>query len=229
MISAIFRALAEQKRRRDYLEARRRAELEALRTGRPVEPPQPEPSARQRLEELARKRRQAMARASGTQQAPTPTTPAQTPGRVRQIVLPGGIVLEIPEELTQTPQPKPAPGQIPSQPQQRSSARSLQSQPQAGRDTPARSRPSRQQPSRRTDHQPRQAMAPVRPPAQPRTEREQEPETQRTAAAASLLGAAPAAPPPAPKRLSITFPLSRTDWRRAVVLREVLDPPLALR
>jgi hypothetical protein len=227
IFSAIMKALAQKKQERDALARREKAQLEALRTGRPVaEPPADQASARQRLEELAQRRRQALAQAgpaARTAQPPAPSTPPPTPTPgTRQIRLPGGIILEVPEDLAPpapAPQPRPSP---------------------APQNTERRRTPKRRPAA--TPPMPTQPQAPARsatPPA--RVASASENITRSAQRAALSVPDQPTAPaePPAARPPSTTRaaardarsfgPWTRADWRRAIIMRELLGPPVGMR
>lgn len=252
IVSAIFKAMAQKKQQRDAMIARDHAELESLRTGRPVPQTQaPAPaqaeqvSAKQRLEELAARRRQAVMQSqpqvqpqARPPQLPTaPTAPAPSPtGRTRQIRLPGGIILEVPDEMTADAPARPT---AERSVQQQAPSQSMSQAPERAR-VPKR-RSAAQQAQRQAQLQSQQNAQ--RAQALGHAEIE---EASLKARRAALLAAtateaaanAPAKPetPASAKarreavRTSMTLKgLSRDEWKRAIMLREVLGTPVGMR
>lgn len=234
---AVFKSLEKKAKERQIKLDRERRELEALRTGRPTElssphsmpgpsplltqpssptPPPSQASAREQLEALAAKRRAAIdelqrrraaAGGSSSTPPPQPTTPEQ--------VL--ATILGIPTHSS----PKPAPTHRQRSPQPKPSIPAQRSSPKPPRD-------------RRKQPQDYAAPIPVERPRPakvvPRVQEEPEPPRQ------NFLAETPAPTTAAPETLSPTradplglHALTRGDLRRAMVLREVMDPPLALR
>lgn len=170
---------AEQKRLQDAI---KQAELEALRTGRPVQADmqsvsQPEPSAAERLEELARKRGQEIQSARARASAANP------------------------------PKPKPRVATSPT--------------PQV--------RGSRQQ-QRQQRQSPQPVKSAVVSPLQRRPTAEAQVETATGESTTHrLVPDASTAAPPQPVHESAHPGASRDELRRALVLREVIDPPMCMR
>lgn len=250
IVSAILKAMAQKKQQRDAMIARDHAELESLRTGRPVPqasaPAQAEQvSAKQRLEELAARRRQAVSQVQ-TQGQPqarppqlpnAPTAPTASPtGRTRQIRLPGGIILEVPDEMTADAPARPA---AERSVQQQAPSQSMSQAPERAR-VPKR-RSAAQQAQRQAQQQSQHNAQRVQ--AQEHADIEEASLKARRAAllAATATEAAANAPtkpetPTAAKarreavRTSMTLKgLSREEWKRAIMLREVLGTPVGMR
>lgn len=255
VVGKILKGLEERSKAREAKLNRDKRELEALRTGRPVDAaaptqiatPQPQPtvpsasasqrtsvqaSAREQLEALAAKRRAAideLQRRRAAQASPQPTSRSPEPGPTT------------PEQVLATILGIPTPTQGGS-PTGRGQAPSRTTRP-ANRPKPATPQPRGQaQPvrdRRQGVHQnypapvPIQRPVPRQAPPSPRPPRE---ETKRAVEVASVAPeAASQTPEPTPSGATTrTDPLglrslSRGDLRRAIVLREIMDPPLALR
>ncbi len=237
LLRAVLKSLEKKAKERQIKLERERRELEALRTGRPTElssphslrgpspvlsqpssptAPPSQASAREQLEALAAKRRAAIdelqrrraaAGGSSSPPPPQPTTPEQ--------VL--ATILGIPTQSS----PKPAPTHRQRSPQPKPSIPAQRSSPKPPRD-------------RRRQTQDHAAPIPVERPRPTKvvTPVQEAPEPPRR----SILTEAPPASTPAPETPSPTradplglHALTRGDLRRALVLREVMDPPLALR
>lgn len=143
-IGKILKSMSEARQKRQAKIDRERAEIDALRTGGRVEAvnrPLAEPSANemaQRAAEARRRQAEAAQRAAAARKTPAPTTmgaPGRgTPMRTRQVRLPGGIVLEVPDDSPEeTPQPAP---QSQTQPQ-RAKREKKQRTPQRAQPAPA--------------------------------------------------------------------------------------------
>lgn len=235
VIRGIVKFLKEQKAQRDALERRRMAQSEELRTGRPapsdVQAGVAAPvTAEQRLNELAARRKllieqaRARAAASGTRRAKPigGQTQSNAPQRPMQHVqLPGGLVLEIPIEPDAPARPHQEP---PRQPQatnppraqpQRKSSRNRTSRPQTPAETPRGSRPLSAEGVRRSSSE----SAP----------------SQRRGVSASVDPVHPQAPDmyntPRVRKGNPSFfqRMSGNDWRKAMILREILQPPVSMR
>lgn len=250
ILKVIFKSLEEQKQKRAQLAARRRMEDEMLRTGRMPQQMTgggvtPEVSARERLEELAARRRAMIEQGATQPQAQTPPRPATIPGQMTQVRLPGGIIIEVPAELVP---PEGLPGQGRSAPQQ-APARAAQS--------PQPARASGPRPSQRPAPQPQRAQAqpqarptqrtgqrssrgPTPPPSQPLATRrarkpgEQPEELTRATAIQSIepdaaLGYDPTQRTSAARVSLPGMPGTRDEWRRAILLREILGTPVGMR
>ncbi|GAB4385826.1 MAG: hypothetical protein Kow0022_13150 [Phycisphaerales bacterium] len=225
VISWVVRKLNEQRIRRQILLQRERERLEALRTGRVVEQPETPPppqllTPEQRLAEIARrrqaelaKRRQARQQAPvgvrttpvppPTVQGPSPRTPMPRPGGLR------GSTTRPPTPASPKPQPRPQP--VPAG---------------SGKLTPAQRRAMVLEERRRALEARRSAQ-----PAPPVSARETEklivhPDHQ----AQGGFSATRPDKPESASRLSISADLSSPQTLRKVfVLKEILDPPVALR
>lgn len=226
VVRGFLKALGEQKRKSDALAARKRAEAEAMRTGRPMAPAATEPvaevSARQRLEELAQRRRQAMTQAQAqiqTQAARVPARPPRLPATppsaprpspgpvaVRQVRLPGGIVLEVPVEQSPRPETLALPRAQPA----RSSAGKKRTPEQRRKIAEERAR--RDEEAEAADNRRREGIKP----AQPEPAAVAPPTTAHIARPARSLAA-------------MFRPSNRAEWQRAVILNEVLSPPVGMR
>lgn len=237
----LIRRLQEQSaiNKKKQAEARRREEI--LRTGRdPDQQPARQPdtasvsaeaAARQaRLRELRQKQLEEMRRKGQPKPAPSaqvrvPPRPAppQAPGRTGPVVIGPGSRPPPTRPQTQTiggPQPtrsKPAP---PAPPQRRPAAAPTAA-PQRSRNLPAA--PAR----------PSGAEAPAPPkrtrPAAPGTLRDTT--TPQSLASTPLISEIPeaAAPGVASATRAIGSGMTAADWRRALILGEVLAPPVSLR
>jgi len=239
LLSWVLRKLQEQAAKKKSQEAIERRELELLRTGRPSVPTPgtpaqvrvqtgPAPAAPaaatqsdvdRRIEEL-RRRREAMARqraAAGTGPAPTMTPPVPAPARPTAaqqrpqadrpppfVFIPGSSGPIVPQR---TPRPAPPTTPIPSQGQ-----------------SPAR-------PKREPKQEPRRA--PAGPASQgtlaAKLERRDAAHDAKDAAhdARAAIGSPPI--PIARDDARVGFPSTAAEWRRALISREVLSPPIALR
>ncbi len=252
ILKVIFKSLEEQKQKRTQLTARRRMEDEMLRTGRAPQPMagarvEADVSARERLEELAARRR-AMIEQGATQPQAQTRPPASIPGQMTQVRLPGGIIIEVPAELVPpeglpgqgrpAPQPQPARPPQPARaqgprPQQRSAPqRSQAPQPQRAQAQPLA------RPTQRTGQ--RSARGPTSPPSQPLATRrprkpgEQPEELTRATAIQSIepeasLGYDPTQRTSAARVSLPGMPGTRDEWRRAILLREILGTPVGMR
>ncbi|MCC7387224.1 MAG: hypothetical protein IT431_00500 [Phycisphaerales bacterium] len=228
-LEAIHKQRQERERKKELEDSRR----EALRTGQPTAqikvstqaPPQmvakegsqPAATAQERIRELARKRQQQIEelrrrqQAAGQQgqqrQGPRPTTP---PARSQPRATPaaGGRnqAPARPQSQTQPLPPARTPPRPPVQPQPRPQVR----QQTIGMPPPVR-------------------PIPRRPQIVPQTE-----ESDTTATSIHTLKAGPQMtrpslePAPAPVTI-IGKAMTAEDWRRFIVAKELLDPPLALR
>jgi len=228
ILGRILQWLGEQKKAKDRERRLEAARLEALRTGRPVAEvlgaqtaattAQPPASPSDRVQELARRRQEQLQELRRRQQAARQQqTQARTlPGPAQP--RPGGVL----RPPTPPQRPLPRAGQpIP----QRSAPRPGQPFPQRpGQRLPGAARPVPLPPKQR---QRPPAPVPAPKPAQAPTE----PEPVR---AATPIAQAPAPQPPtaAPLVGAVTIlghQMTPADWRRFVIAREILDPPLALR
>jgi hypothetical protein len=238
LLSWVLRKLQEQAAKKKAQQAIENRELELLRTGRPGVPtpgapaqvrvqtgPPPAPPGTptqsdvdRRIEEL-RRRREAMARqraapATGpaaTMSAPSPAPTAQTAtprpqtDRPRPFVfVPGSSGPIVPQRV---PRPAPPTAPVPSQSQS----------------PPRQKREPRQEPRR----------APAAPASQgtlaAKLERRDAAHQAKNAAhdARAAIGAPPA--PVARDDSRVGLPSAAAEWRRALISREVLSPPIALR
>jgi hypothetical protein len=220
LITRIWRKLNEQKRKRDEAIRREREEMERLRTGRGLtgvgasdalpQAAAPPTSARATLEDMAARRRaqiEQLRQKKMGQVAPPPTAPAP----VRQQSRPAKRPQMAPSGLTPPPQ---------QMPQQRS------------RQAPAR---RQAQPPVRTSQPQRQQQRSVPVP----TIAVEPPEREETHAAAAMredlarqVATPSAAPTVSPVRRGWAFtakPKTIQDWRRAIIVQELLSTPPALR
>lgn len=237
----LFKQVQEQRERKRIRDEQERRRDEMLRTGRdvyagpagpqtvPTEvamPPSADPQTRRR-EELARRRREqieelrrrAAARQAGQRPGPQPTSPvparAQVPsqpgpaagGPPQDLViqLPGGRVLRIPapqqpQGSQPQPQPRPQPQRPKRQPQPRPQSKS-QPKPQPVALDPAYSGEST------TEARLGKPLS-----------------VQQTPEEVYAIPSGVARPIPVLEK-----PMTPADWRRAIVMREILDRPLALR
>mgnify|MGYP000984578829 CR=1 FL=1 len=223
-VGKIVKAAKEQAEQRRRLDAAKQAEIEALRTGRPVpvDPSLPErvtmsasntnpqQSAAQRLEELAAQRRLKIeelrrARAAAASGKPPMQQPVQQVSR--------GTPPARPQQVTsRAPTPPQRVGQRPAQ----------APQPQAQRQQQQRPQQQRQQ----AKPQQRQQQPALRPPEPAQSE----PTTHR------LVPDAKTAPTEIPTEFTArrgvrigNTTMTSADWRRALVLREILGPPVSMR
>jgi hypothetical protein len=209
----------EQRAKRDALQEMARQKQEALRTGRPVATPrsaapqQAQQSPKDRIEAL-RQERMAQLRALREKRAGSPTPPAGPPTA-------SPTATAAPTTVGQSHPTLPP---IPVQPRPR---------PQA-------------QPQHRSQPRPAQPMAPqqrrrrvIAPSAQPEAQRPKAPKpTERTAAKLeSIRGASKSTRPGLSKSTGFVPEIdsaremlrSRSSIRQAMILREILDTPIALR
>jgi uncharacterized SAM-binding protein YcdF (DUF218 family) len=230
-IGKVLKNMSEARQKRLAKLERERAEIDALRTGGRLEPvnrPLAEPSANQRAQQAAEERRrqaEAAQRAAAARRNPSPTistapTTMGAPGRnagirTRQVRLPGGIVLEVPDETSDTsPQTAPQP------------VSQSQAQAQAQR--------ARREKKARTPARPAQpSAASVVPEAAPIAAYAQTAPATSAEAFGKVGAIAPRSPAPAARsRGSVTFmgqPQSRDQLRKAIVLAEVFGRPAAER
>lgn len=199
LLKTIFKAAAEAKARKDAEARRERREIDALRTGQAG----PAPSAPR--PGSARQELEAMAaqrRAEAARRTPARPARAASPPPLRTAAPPERVAqVRLPGGLVlEIPTAEPTP--VPPPPPKQAS------------------RPGRGGPQRRGSEKPRRAeTTPESARPMPRTPQPEPVAPLPVAAAARssarvwLAGAA----------------LSREDWRRAVILREVLGPPVALR
>jgi hypothetical protein len=202
VIKGIAKKLAEQKKKRDALLLQERIQFEGLRTGRPVpaaESPQPQPERVSAQEALEQRARERAQRTSGVR-VRLPGQPSSAPGRTVQITLPGGMTLEVPARDDGTPRREKA-----VQKTKRDQKR----------------RKERDQADTRTAQQ------------QVRHDTEQADTADRARRATALVEATKQADAPAREVIATQARrfrgLSRADWRTALVLQEVLGPPVASR
>jgi hypothetical protein len=214
VLSWVLRKLQEQAAKRKVQEQIERRELELLRTGRATtEAPQAQAAASgppsqsevdRRIEEL-RRRREAMARRrveEGGRTATPPISPTPpAPPQDRPMVFAGTSGPFVP------PRPRPVVLVPPPVPQQ------------------ARTTPSRPRRDARPDEAQR-AKPTAR--ASGRGNLASTLEKRDAARADQIAQTAPPAPAPAP-RSADAVPRSAAEWRRALISREVLAPPLGLR
>jgi len=220
VMKVIFTKLQEQAVKRRAQQAAEHRRLEALRTGRESDSERPiAPSvtvaqtsgtdlqdlARKRAAQLAELRRMQQARHRSGSPMPRPASPGEVilrvPGSSGPTV-PGTRSAPLPAPVGRTarPAPRPAP-------------------------------PARQtSPDRRPQSRPQKA-----PKAQPKSYPEDAPTPRRSAPAPTierdplrLAMAAPEADAPPRQRPLLASP-STTDWRRAILMSEILSPPLATR
>lgn len=217
----LFKHLAAQAEKRRLQQAQQRAELEMLRTGRTIETSSDSPGARptqsrdneeRRREELAELRRRAAARRSPqtqTQsrdpiQAPTPT-PARSPAPN-----PLELLLGLPPGTTTGGTVSPVPMRTPKTRAQRgeseSKKRRLEQQRLRAQQLAAEARRNQE----RLEQQARAARAAA------------------TVEQRLLRDAKPVSPAPVRAAIGIA-PRSAADWRRAIVMNEILSKPVSLR
>lgn len=175
IVARIMKAAKEAAEKKRIQDSIKQAELEALRTGRPIpmvmqNTPSPELSAAERLEELARKRNQEVQAARS--RASVATTPKPQP------------------RVVATP-------------------------------TPPMRQPRPQQPVRKASVATPQKRKPV-------VESQHAVDPGESTTHRLVPDSKPIAP--APQNIEVSRPgTSRDDLRKALVLREVIDPPLSLR
>lgn len=242
-ISWVTRTIEAQRKRRQAVLDRERAELEGLRTGpstaqrpMPAQPQRPAAaSAQASLEDIAARRRAAMEqlqrRAAGLPPAPPQPRASAARQEVARVL---GQVLGVPGTNVPRPAPRPA--------QQRPIPRPVQRPPMPA--PPARPAP---RPAPRPNAESDKAYAVNVPKASQHTNAPAAPQgtparpgARASAEAASAYalnipqaarssgprGSAPLAPVPTSQR---AFAVSRQDLRRSIVMREVLSPPVSLR
>lgn len=106
-LQKMFKSMQEQAAKRQAALKRERDELEALRTGRT--PAARTPSAMDTLSQRAEGASAPFPSSSPPLPRPSPSQPAGV--KTRTIRLPGGIVLEVPDEETEAPRTQPSPSQ----------------------------------------------------------------------------------------------------------------------
>ncbi|MGE3110006.1 MAG: hypothetical protein AB7G11_06200 [Phycisphaerales bacterium] len=227
VISWIAKTLQEQKKIKDAREAARRRQEQLLRTGRDdastiatstaptgADAPPPTPltttptfsapsshaDARRRLQELAERRKQQLDELRRRQAGSPPATPMQPPSPV--------AVEQRPPTRPATPTARPVPAR-PAAPQPSARPKQPKTSKRQGREPQqAEARARREQSERAAAHTVRDAQA---------TPDSYEPQPRpRPAAAIALAGARAGS-------------LSPGDWRRAILLREILDRPMSER
>jgi hypothetical protein len=230
-LSWLFQKLSEQAQKKKQLDQTQKREQERLRTGRdPSQAPggspqttrQQELAARRQaqLEELRRRQQDRLARQGqagpGQQGPPSPV-----------VFIPGssGPIVVTPRQSAPPSRPMPRP-----QPQQRPQRLPQPQQRQQPRPVPTRPQPSRPTPTPR----PAQRSARAAPEAQPResgNQGELGSESHRLLADRPDVAAARAAADVAwhDARPAADVPKTRADWRRAIIAREILAPPVAMR
>lgn len=245
-VARVAKFLKEQNEARLRAEARKRAEQEALRTGRALDMPQPAPTtsaslpadsdnktAAQRLEELAaqrraqveelRRRRAAATAGSGESTRATPSAPPPAPARapappVRRAPTPPptapGRVYPQSQQTTGTSAP---PGQVYPKSQQSTAttAPSGRVYPKSQETTGTNPRPARERP---------QVVRKNPPPAPTPVPIEIDP---GESVVHRLVKESPA-PAETKRREALSRP-AKSEWRRALMYREILSPPLSLR
>lgn len=198
----LYRQLKEQAATKRAEDARRRREEEILRTGRdPLRAP-PTPEAREeqrRIDAVVARRESELQELRRRQAGARPTGSGEPPGILIQIPGTAGPIVV-------KPVPRPRPGPAPTR------AEAPMPQPRPGRQ--GRQRPPGAQ---------RQTRKPAPRPSEPQPS----PLVERS----ELMPTEPAQPAPAPSlvRALAAAPQTPDEWRRAIVLREVLAPPLGLR
>lgn len=221
-IGKILKSMSEARQKRQVKIDRERAEIDALRTGGRIETvnrPLAQPSANelaQRAAEARRRQAEAAQRAAAARSSPAPTTmgaPGRgTPMRTRQVRLPGGIVLEVPDESPESTPPPVAQSQNQSQSQAQRARRDKKQRP-----------PQRAQP----------APASIVPEAAPIAAYAQTAPATSAEAFGKVGAIAPRAMAPATKsRGSVMFmgqQATRDQLRKAIVLAEVFGKPASER
>ncbi|HLP85969.1 MAG TPA: hypothetical protein VK157_16580 [Phycisphaerales bacterium] len=220
-IGKVLKKMNESRQLRLEKLRRERAEIDALRTGGRIEPVRTlaQPSANQLAQQAAEERRRRAQQVAAQQQqtqreqpAPQPRTtmgPVGSTGqRTRLVRLPGGIVLEVPDESAE-PQP------------------TLQPTPQRAPDRTRREKKQRPQPT------PRPAQPSNVPEAAPIAAYAQTAPATSAEAFGKVGAIAPRGVSTATKsRGTITFmgqPATREQLRKAVVLAEVFGRPASER
>lgn len=243
-ISWVTRTIEAQRKRRQAVLDRERAELEGLRTGPPTAqrpapaPPQRPavPSAQASLEDIAARRRAAMEqlqrRAAGLPPAPSQPQASAARQEVARVL---GQVLGVPG--TSLPRPAPRPGQtrpIPPRPVQRPPTPAPTARP-APRPAP---RPNAESDKAYAVNIPKASQRTSSPPpAAPRPQgTSARPGARADAAAAYALNIPQAsqstssrAPSPLAPASQRAFAVSRGDLKRSILMREILAPPVSLR
>lgn len=223
---AIIREVGKARARKVMIDQARAAELEELRTGprpssaetTPVSLRSEPMSARQQLEAMAAQRRAELDRMRAQRSASPPPMPARAPRAA-------------------SPRPQPAPAQ--AQPTSGAAAQIRAAQRSAGRTPPQASPAPRKSSKKHRAQQPMAQTAPVV--AAPQIDEEAESSLnrrgllERLAAESEQTAAAEAQKrkdPPKSRAVAIFGPgdsISPQDLRRAIVLREVLGPPVSMR
>lgn len=218
VVGKALKSMNEARQRREAKLARERAEIDALRTGGRVEAvnrPVSEPSAMERAQRAEAERRrqaEAAARAAAARNSPAPTTmgpPGRPAGiRTRQVRLPGGIVLEVPDE-------------------------SSEAAPQPVQPSPAQAQRARREKKQRPQQRPQPAPASIVPEAAPIAAYAQTAPATSAEAFGKVGAIAPRTTAPASRsRSAVMFmgqQASREQLRKAIVLAEVFGKPASER
>jgi hypothetical protein len=238
VVGRVAKAVRDVRKERERALAKERAEIDALRTGRAsgdpsdaMLPSDPEAALNERRRRIEQARRaqardeapqqRQQQRDSATQERESQRAGAPSPQRrTRFVRLPGGVVIEVPEEAL-PPQARSAPQQAPQTPQAPSRPRPAQRQPQKARPQRPSNKPT---PSRATPQVESQSS----------THRllDDAPEAAPRGASSGALDAARAIVPGTATRGALALlrrGASREEIRRAFVLAEVLGPPRGMR
>lgn len=228
---AIIREVGKARARKVMIDQTRAAELEGLRTGprpssaetTPVSVRSEPMSARQQLEAMAAQRRAELNRMRAQRSASSPAPPpmpAQAPRAA-------------------SPRPQPAPAQ--TQPTSGAAAQIRAAQRSAGRTAPQTSPPPRKASKKQRSRQPMAQAAHVPVVVPPEIDEEAESSLNRRGLLERLAAEGAATDQAESERRTAISkaramamfgtgaPLTTRDWRRAVMLREVLGPPVSMR
>lgn len=228
---AIIREVGKARARKVMIDQARATELEELRTGprpssaetTPVSVRSEPMSARQQLEAMAAQRRAELDRMRAQRSAPSPSPPPM-PARAPRAA---------------SPRPQPAPAQ--TQPTSGAAAQIRAAQRSAGRAAPLAPPPPRKSSKKQRSQQPMAQAAHVPGVVSPQIDEEAESSLnrrgllERLAAESEQTAAAEAQKrkdAPKSRAMAVFGPggsISPQDLRRAVVLREVLGPPVSMR
>jgi hypothetical protein len=248
ILSKIVKSMREAREKRLAAIRREQLEIDALRTGqrrddiRDRELAEEAQERRRVAAETARRQQQQQqqARAQQTAGSATRSSPGRPTGPTKQIRLPGGIVLEVPDEQSERSQPeRPQPAQ---QQAQRQQPRQVQPQRQQQQQRPKQPAQAPAKPQRHAaDFEEQKRLRKAEQQHARAQQAQQKASLQATAAITAAAFEIPANRQAQPARLAAvpgsgsfgTVTLlgnaSRADLKKAIVLTEVLSKPVSMR